>query len=84
MTGLKGRYRLVLEVSLRDLPGQRRRNSGAGGEPPAADNPMADMGETIMKGFNDGLRKLGLRLELRKGPLEILVVDRVEKTPTEN
>jgi uncharacterized protein (TIGR03435 family) len=84
MTGLKGRYRLVLEVSLRDLPGERRRISGAGGEPPAADNPVADMGETIMKGFNDGLLKLGLRLELRKGPLEILVVDRVEKTPTEN
>lgn len=77
MTGLKGRYQLVLEVSLRDLPGARR-------EPPAADNPTADMAETVLKGFNDGLVKLGLRLEHRKGPLEILVVDHVEKTPTEN
>jgi uncharacterized protein (TIGR03435 family) len=28
--------------------------------------------------------KLGLKLETRKAQLEILVVDRVEKVPTEN
>jgi uncharacterized protein (TIGR03435 family) len=84
MTELMGRYQLVLEVSLRDLPGARRRISGVGGEPPAVDNPMADMGATVLKGFNDGLLKLGLRLEPRKGPIEILVIDHVEKTPTEN
>ena len=30
------------------------------------------------------LQDLGLKLEKRKGPLEVLVVDHVEKTPTEN
>lgn len=84
MTGLTGRYQLVLEVSLRDLPSARRSISGTGGGPAAADNPMADMEETVLKGFNQGLLKLGLRLELRNGPLEILVVDHVEKTPTPN
>jgi uncharacterized protein (TIGR03435 family) len=80
MTGLMGRYQMVLEVSLKDLPGARRRNSG-GGEPIAADE---DIGATVLRGFNDGLVKLGLRLELRKGPLATLVVDHVEKTPTKN
>jgi uncharacterized protein (TIGR03435 family) len=28
--------------------------------------------------------QLGLRLEQRRGPFEVLIVDKVEKTPTEN
>jgi uncharacterized protein (TIGR03435 family) len=84
MTGLKGRYQLVPEVSLRDLSGVRRHIVGVGAEPVSPDNPMSEMGTTVLKGFNDGLLKPGLRLEPRKGPLEILVVDHVEKTPTEN
>jgi uncharacterized protein (TIGR03435 family) len=84
MTGLTGRYQLILEVSLSDLPGARRSIAGTAGEPPTANNPMADMEETVLRGFNQGLLKIGLRLELRKGPLEILVVDHVEKSPTAN
>ena len=30
------------------------------------------------------LRKLGLKLERRKAPIEVLVIDKVEKVPTEN
>jgi uncharacterized protein (TIGR03435 family) len=33
--------------------------------------------------FNS-LQKLGLRLERRKGPVEHLVVEHVERVPTEN
>jgi uncharacterized protein (TIGR03435 family) len=32
----------------------------------------------------DSLERYGLKLELRKSPLEMLIVDHVEKTPTEN
>jgi uncharacterized protein (TIGR03435 family) len=68
MTGVKGRYQLVLEVSLNDLG--------------AADR--MDFEESVLQRFNTGLRKLGLELERRKGALETLIVDHVERMPTEN
>jgi len=75
MTGLSGRYSLALEVSLSDLSPADRQSS---------DDPKADLEETTLRAFNNGLLKLGLHLERRKGPVETLVVDRVEKTPGEN
>ena len=69
MTGLAGRYRVVLEVSLNDL--------SLAGDP-------AEGEAAAVRAFNDGLRKLGLQLERRKGPVETIVVDHVEKTPTGN
>jgi uncharacterized protein (TIGR03435 family) len=32
----------------------------------------------------DALEKLGLKLVARKSPLDVLVVDKISKTPTEN
>jgi uncharacterized protein (TIGR03435 family) len=84
MTGLKGRYQVVLEVSLNDLSGARPAPAGTGGDPTTIENARIDIEEAVLKGFNGGLRKLGLQLERRKGPLETLVVDHVEKTPTVN
>jgi uncharacterized protein (TIGR03435 family) len=69
MTGLKGRYRLVLEVTLSDLPG-----FGA---------PL-EMENAVLARFNEGLRKLGLELNRRKGPVETVVVDHVEKMSAGN
>lgn len=68
MTGLGGRYRVTLEVSS---------ESFVGADP-------ADMENLTLKAFNDGLRKLGLKLEARRGAIETLVVDTVEKAPTGN
>jgi uncharacterized protein (TIGR03435 family) len=68
MTGLKGRYRLALEVTLDQLPG-----IGA---------PL-EMENTVLARFNEGLAKLGLHLERRKGPVETVVVDHVEKAPAD-
>jgi uncharacterized protein (TIGR03435 family) len=32
----------------------------------------------------DSVQKLGLKLEPRKVPVEMIVIDKIEKTPTEN
>jgi uncharacterized protein (TIGR03435 family) len=32
----------------------------------------------------DSVKKYGLRLKARKAPIEMLIVTRLEKTPTEN
>jgi uncharacterized protein (TIGR03435 family) len=32
----------------------------------------------------EGLKSLGLSLEARRGPLNVLVVDNIDRTPTEN
>lgn len=45
------------------------------------DNADAAAGPAITEAVQD---QLGLRMERRKAPVEILVVDHVEKTPTEN
>jgi uncharacterized protein (TIGR03435 family) len=50
------------------------------GPPPAADSAPDD---SVLP-FQDALRdQLGIKLESKKGPLEVMVVDRVER-PTEN
>ncbi len=75
MTGLSGRYDLVLEVSLTDPAGVQRKNS---------EDPKPDLDDMTLDAFNRGLQKLGLQLERRKGPVERLVVDHVVSTPTGN
>ncbi len=66
MTGVSGRYRLSLQVTL------------------PSDVSAAEMEGAVVRAFNDGLRKLGLRLERRRGPVESVVVDHIEKMPTAN
>ncbi len=43
-------------------------------------SPQATMRDAVQ----NALQKLGLRLEPRKAPVETIVVDHVERTPTEN
>jgi len=68
-TGLRGRYQMGLEVVLPD---------------PSGEHAGMEIEERLLKSFNDGLRKLGLQLERRKGLVETLAVDHVEKIPTAN
>jgi len=71
MTGIEGSYDIKLEWSSDDG------RSGGGDDGKLA----SDTRPSIFTALQE---TLGLRLETRKIPVEILVVDRVEKTPTEN
>lgn len=68
-TGLKGRYEIRMDVT----PYVTR--SAGGGE------GQLDMMSILFTGFQD---LLGLKLESRKDNVQILIVDHVEKSPTEN
>jgi uncharacterized protein (TIGR03435 family) len=71
-TGLKGVFDFKLEW---EPDAGSIRPDGA---PPTAD-PNA--GPTLFTALQE---QLGLKLETRKGPVEVLVVDHIERTPTEN
>jgi uncharacterized protein (TIGR03435 family) len=82
-TGIKGNYDLSLELAPEDFIGVQIRagvNNGALIPPQALrllDNAAADP-------FTNALQKSGLSLESRKAALEVLVVDSIQKTPTDN
>ena len=86
MTGLKGNYELAVDFSLSDLVASLRESGidvptgpgGGGAGVGAASDPTGD--STV----SEALGKLGLRLEKSKADVEQLVVDHVEKSPTEN
>jgi uncharacterized protein (TIGR03435 family) len=87
MTGLKGNYQVAVELSLADLIAAAR---SAGVDVPsgpgapgggAADGPSDPSGGVTVY---ESVQRLGLKLEQRKAPIEQLVVDHAEKTPTEN
>jgi uncharacterized protein (TIGR03435 family) len=51
------------------------------GTSPAPPDPT---GDPMFVAYQNGLQKVGLRLESRKAPVETIVVDRIEKNPTAN
>jgi uncharacterized protein (TIGR03435 family) len=73
-TGKTGRYSIVLEMSMAEVEALLR--------PRTRDE--ADIQSAQLKAARDGLKKLGLQLDQRKAPVEVLVVDHLEKAPTEN
>jgi uncharacterized protein (TIGR03435 family) len=83
MTGLKGNYDLVLEISAEDQRAMSIRGGVVAGValPPAVlavlDNPWGDS-------LNNALSKAGLTLAPRKSPVEVIVIDGIDKKPTEN
>lgn len=73
-TGLKGEYDFTLAYSREGL---RVMRSPAGAAPD--DTPSG--GPTLFKAVQD---QLGLKLESAKDPIDILVIDHIDKTPTDN
>jgi len=77
MTGIAGTYDFSLEYSLEELRNLLRSSTGGARELPAS---IPDSGTSIFA----SLEAVGLKLEQRKAPIEVVVVDRIERTPTEN
>ena len=73
-TGLTGIY----DIALKWLPDDSSTPPGPDVPTPAT---LADQGPSIFTALQE---QLGLRLEAQKGPVEVLVIDHVEKTPTPN
>ena len=94
MTELKGNYQVALELSMEDMRAAARSAGmnvpagplGGRGGAPAGDgtpSPIAGGGDPSTTIFAS-IQELGLKLEPRKTPVEILVIDHVEKMPSEN
>jgi uncharacterized protein (TIGR03435 family) len=80
-TGLTGTYDFALEfVPERIGAGGIGGGLVAPGEVPGA-SPGTFDGPTIFGAVQD---QLGLKLEQKKGPLEVMVIDRAERVPSEN
>jgi uncharacterized protein (TIGR03435 family) len=91
MTGIQGNYDSSLEISLVEIMAMAKSAgmdipmgapSGAGaaaGNVPTASDPGG--GGTSV---TDAVQSMGLKLESRKAMVDQLIVDHVEKTPTEN
>jgi uncharacterized protein (TIGR03435 family) len=88
MTELKGDYQIVLDLSMADILKVAR---ATGALPPGA-LPGVPAGASAADAASDPssssvfatVQKLGLKLEPRKEPIETIVIDRLEKAPTEN
>jgi len=81
-TGLTGLYDFTLEYSM-DVPGGNAGTAGPAVQPgqAAANEPSAPSYPSLAAAIE---QQLGLKFESRKGPIDVLVVDRVESAPKEN
>jgi uncharacterized protein (TIGR03435 family) len=83
MTGLAGSYDFELQFTQEDYMAMLIRSAIAAGVtlPPEALRALSgSSGDSLLS----ALDRLGLKLENRKAPIEVLVVEHIEKSPTEN
>ena len=76
-TGLTGRYNIKFDFSPEGLPGRPVQVRAPQGTPDASVDRAPDL-FTAVQG------QLGLKLEQKKGTIEVIVVDNALKTPTAN
>jgi uncharacterized protein (TIGR03435 family) len=88
MTDLKGSYQVAMDLSMEDLRGAARSagvvipGGGPAGEPGKA--PAEGASDPSGSSIFSNIQQLGLKLDARKAPLEMIVIDHLEKMPTEN
>jgi uncharacterized protein (TIGR03435 family) len=93
MTEMKGAYQVTLDLSMQDLMAAAQA-SGAmagrgfggafGGGAPGANVTVPTASDPSGGAIFSAVQKLGLKLDARKASVETIVVDHLEKTPTEN
>lgn len=84
LTGVQGRYEVVLEISTADALSRARAEAAQAPKDGPAPVPADPTANPVVAALQEALRKVGLQLEPRKGPVQNLIVDHLEKTPTEN
>jgi uncharacterized protein (TIGR03435 family) len=83
MSGIQGQYDFDLVFSPETIRGGGRGGPGRAGPGDASARPAE--GATDSAGsIYDSVQRYGLKLEPRKAPMEILLVDHIEQKPTEN
>lgn len=83
-TGLKGNFQVALDVTMQEIMNAAR---SAGVSMPMAQPADAKAGEASDPAGTSlvaSLQQMGLKLESRKDQVETIVIDHIEKTPTEN
>jgi len=91
MTELKGNYQATLDLSIQDLMNAARAagmaapgaGAAAGGGADSA-RPADAASDSSPTSIFNSVQNLGLKLESRKMPLQLIIVDSAEKAPTEN
>jgi uncharacterized protein (TIGR03435 family) len=83
MTGLKGQYDFAFDINAEDYRPMLIRSAVAAGVdlPPQA---LRLLEGTSSAPLSDALEQVGLRLDARKAPLEVIVVDSANKSPSAN
>jgi uncharacterized protein (TIGR03435 family) len=78
-TGIDGQYEFELTFMPETMRGIQRRMP-----PPAADHPGDAADTPPAESITEALQHYGLKLEPRKSAVDVLTIEHVEKTPTEN
>jgi uncharacterized protein (TIGR03435 family) len=83
MTGLSATYDFAFDVAPEDYIAMLLRSAVWAGVnlPPQAQKMLDDSSPAAL---GDALQQIGLKLEARKAPLDVLVIDEALKTPTAN
>ena len=81
-TGLGGEYDFALSWTMDSAGGMVPRTDPPPDEIEVHSTPILSAPGVSL--FTAVQEQLGLKLEAKKGPLEMLIVDKVEKTPTGN
>jgi uncharacterized protein (TIGR03435 family) len=99
-TGLEGAFQVTLEMAMADMVQMARAAgmmTGAGGPPPGIGAgapavggapggavPALASSDPGSSSIFSAVQQLGLRLEGQKAPLDMIVVDKVDRSPTDN